>query len=1019
MLDASDLGPFFDNIHVLEFASANDRDTVTSTLWLAIDGEISVGFPGVQSARFVVGAPDITFVTATLVRTAAAFSITLQSFRFALRFGSDAVGGNGSPSELIFEGTIEIGSDLSITAIDGVITGDLGGVLAPGDEIRFAGFHLSKSCFALRWREPNVGRWLSKLSVDFVDQGPVVESDLTLRVVFGHPIQEIRLDCAITGLERTFKLPGFTVSTPDNVQFSLVFGGAGRRLAQLMFGVSFVPQTSLTAASDFAWERDGQREIHGDERRTEPLVQLKLTAQAATSLAVFDLELDQARIPRLFRQLDVPLAPLDFTKPQGLCVPTPLDTHSLTASSWSVELKLNLEQVPFDLPFLKQSVGADSQFLRITPDLRAISIDLPGHSVTVPVTITVLLGALELETRCELALDWEVFAFRILHDDGLKLFADVATIDPGPEHLGLRWRFKGALVPGGTPRYHLFTLATKDSKYALLQAPGAVFEVEYTQLSSEGVGFAITDFAVSPKGISLTADVLDRPVKLNGIDTQFRFTDTRLVIVENQITDFTLKGSGPLPPALVGDATVDIALQLAQRDGKLTLVSGGAQLKGSKLLDCKATRFQFSINAIGLKFVYEGKFHLYFTLTGSAQFKLASGDDREGALALLPNIKIDLVECPLTGDASVLSKHITFLIELPKPISFSFLAAFEMELRGIGFVPQADVFDGDGAMLISGQLKFAQGDGDAADSRVDLHKLYIGLPKPGSIIPRLHFTELPVHLNFGSVFRLNGSVDFVDGALEKGFTGEGSLEIEGLPTFATAFAFLRVRRDEASPWVRAWFVYAEVRKISLQIPVVEIFVREVGLGFGYRYTLASIRAADQANDVSKLLKELTVLSRTQGDLSRRDRWAVDLEDAGQDPRWTVAFRALVSQTSASASPLQYDEGAEKSLPSLFLLDAVVALRSDLTFLMSARGWLFANYYDYVTNYKGIRDKPVVSGFVLLSPRKKRFLAHVASNPGGQFGAHPPMPDLIQRALTSSQFSATLLIEPGLLHTELG
>src|SRR5262249_32622101 len=156
------------------------------------------------------------------------------------------------------------------------------------------------------------------------------------------------------------------------------------------------------------------------------------------------------------------------------------------------------------------------------------------------------------------------------------------------------------------------------------------------------------------------------------------------------------------------------------------------------------------------------------------------------------------------------------------------------------------------------------------------------------------------------------------------------------------------------------FIYAEMRKISVQIPVIEIFLREVGLGFGYRYTLASIKAADEANDVGKLINQLTVLSRTQGDLSRRDRWSVDLEDPGQDPRWTVAFRVLLSQTSAASSPLSYNENDEKNLPSLFLLDAVAALRSDLTFLMAVRGWLFANYYDYVTNYRGLRDKPVVS-----------------------------------------------------------
>ena len=969
MLDAAELGTFLQQIHVLDFSSKVDGDAITSTIWLGLEGEVSIGFQGVQGARFAIGSAGVSFITARLVRDREAFSITLESLRLAIRFGSDAVGGDGRPSELVYEGTIRIGSDLSFTAIRGLITGDLAPVLAPGDSIDIIGFRLSRSGLAVRWREPDINRWLSKLPVDLGDEGVVVESDLALRVVFGHPVQEIRLDWTVGGIARTFKLPGVEVSSPDNAQFTLLLGGAGRRLAQVVFGVTFAPGTVLTASSDFSWERDDDREVHGDEAREDPLLQLALQARVGVSLAVIDLAFDQVRFPRFLRQFEVPLKPLDFTKPEDLDRPTPVGMRSLEPASWDIDFNLNLEQLPFDLPFLKQSgTGDTSQFLRIKPDFRAVQVDVPGHAVLVPVTIVASLGRLDLETRCELTLDWESFAFRVDHDQGLKLFSDVQTLAPGAEHLGLHWRFSGAPVPGVPQRYHLFTLATKDSHYALLQAPGAVFEVEYTQLSSDGVAFEITDFALSPKGVSVTAEVLDRPVTLNGIDTQFRFAGTELVIVENRITDFTLRGTGPLPPALVGDATADIALQMAERNGALTLLAGAAQLKTSKPLTCKGTRFQFAISAIGLKFVYEGKFHLYFTLTGSAQFKLAAGDDLDGALALLPKITIDLVECPLTGDARVLSRHIAFLIELPRPRSFSFLGAFEMELRGIGFVPQSDVFDGDGAMLLTGQLKFAQGAGDAADSRVDVHRLLVGLPKPGSLVPRLHFVDLPVHLNFGSVFRLNGTVDFVDGALEKGFTGEGSLAIEGLPTFAAAFGFLRVRREPTAPWVRAWFIYAEIRKISLQIPIVPIFLREVGLGFGYRYTLASIRAADEANDARKLLAQLTALSRTQGDLSRRDRWAVDLEDAGQDPRWTVAFRALLSQTSAASTPLSYNEASEKVLPSLFVLDAVVALRSDLTFLMAARGWLFTNYYDYVTDYKGLREKPVVSGFMLLSPR---------------------------------------------------
>ncbi|HEU4404397.1 MAG TPA: hypothetical protein VFS43_03810 [Polyangiaceae bacterium] len=880
--------------------------------------------------------------------------------------------------------------------------------------------HVSRESVAIAISESRINYWFGQLAPNLTDSSQPATHEITLRVLIGDPIKELRFDWAVEGAARTLRLPGLQIVTPDNVRLSLLLGAGGRPVSNLALALTFEQGSELTARSNFAWERDDEREIHSGES-DQPLLTLSAKAETRATLVLLDWDLDQGGLPKFFRQLASPLPVFDWSNTDTLAQPTPYDPISLRDADWDVDVIVN----PDALPFLRGGSGAESQVLEIDKGRTSFEVRLDEQIIHVDLGLNVNIGTMRLETGVPLEFNWETFAFKVDHDFGLDVLAKTETLDLGQnsEFLGLHWTFRGAPakdrknnpIPG---RYHFFTLATKGHNYSLVQAPGAVFEVEYTQLSEDGVGFSIEGFALSPKGISLTAEVIDRPSKLNGIDTEFRFADSRLVIVENKIIDFTLKGSGPLPPALVGDATADIALQFAQRDGKLTLVSGGAQLNGLKLIGPSGTRFQFSVQALGLKFVNEGKFHLYFTVTGSAQFVPLPGD-LDGALALLGKIQIDLVECPLAGDVRVLAKHVRFFVELPKPKPFNFLGAFEMELRGVGFVPQAEVFDGDPAMLIAGQLKFAQGAGDAADSRSDLHKLYIGLPKKGSIVPRIHFANLPVNLNFGSAFRLNGVVDFVDGALEKGFTGEGSLAIEGLPTFVAAFAFLRVRRDETSPWVRAWFVYAEVRKVSFQIPVIPIFLREVGLGFGYRYTLASIKVADQANDVGKLLKELRTLSRTQGDLSKRDRWSVDLEDPGQDPRWTVAFRAMLSQTSASTSPLKYDEGAEKNLACLFLLDAVVALRSDLTFLMTARGWLFANYHDYVTDYKGMREKPVVSGFVLLSPRKKRFLAHVASNPGGQFGPHPQMPKLVERALANSQFSATLLIEPGLLHTELG
>jgi hypothetical protein len=888
---------------------------------------------------------------------------------------------------------------------------------------------------AVTWSEPRVNDWLGKLAPGLADDAAPAEHELTVRVLWnGSGVREVRLDWQIEGGSRRLRLPGINVDTPQSVRVSVLLGPGGAAMSRLALALTFTPASgALTASSDFAWERGGDRELQNDTGRPPdagPLFQLTLAPDpgeaGAVTLVLMEMDVTEVALPKFLRQLQAQLGALDYADAEGLGRPTPWTPVSLRGDQWDATFRINADRVPFDLPFLKQEEekpedAAFPQLLKVDrPRLDEIQVRFDEHTVTVPVGITLDLGEMDFSTDVEVGFDWERFALAFSHEGGIEMVSELPAM-PEQTHLGLVWRLKGAPVTAGprAGKFSYFTLVTKDHDYQVVQTPGAAFQIAYTGISDEPITFMVSDFAVTARGISLNAVVTDQPAKLNGIDTRFRFVDTRIEIRENRIADFTLAGSGPLPPALVGDATADLALQFGQRGGGLTLIAGSARLRGSKLLDCRGTRFRFSVDGLGVKFVNDGRYHLYFTVTGSAEFVPGAGDDANGPLALLGKIRIDLVEAPLSGDVKVLAKHVRFLVELPKPKSFSFLGAFEMELRGIGFVPSAQAFGGDPAMMLTGQLKFAQGAGDTPDSRTDLHTLFIGLPKPGTFIPRIHFKDLPVHLNVGAAFRLNGVVEFVDTPQEKGFTGEGVLQIQGMPTIAASFAFLRVRRDESAPWVRAWFIYIEVRQVSFPIPVVQLYLREVGLGFGYRYTLAAIKAADRENDVRKLLASLKTLSRTAGDLSKRDRWAVDLEDPGQDPRWTIVFRALISQTSASPSPLRWNEAAEKEIACTFLFDAVIAFRSDLTFLMAVRAWLNANYYDYVSDYKGLRGKPLLSGFVLLSPRQKRLLANVSSNPDGQLGPHPPLPEFMQKALTGAQFSATLLIEPGLLHYELG
>jgi hypothetical protein len=81
---------------------------------------------------------------------------------------------------------------------------------------------------------------------------------------------------------------------------------------------------------------------------------------------------------------------------------------------------------------------------------------------------------------------------------------------------------------------------------------------------------------------------------------------------------------------------------------------------------------------------------------------------------------------------------------------------------------------------------------------------------------------------------------------------------------------------------------------------IPIYIREVGLGFGYRYTLAMIKKADETDDIKQLIRELDKLAGSQGNLSNVSAWRLDIEEPEEKPRWTIAMRAMLSTASAAA-----------------------------------------------------------------------------------------------------------------------
>ncbi len=161
--------------------------------------------------------------------------------------------------------------------------------------------------------------------------------------------------------------------------------------------------------------------------------------------------------------------------------------------------------------------------------------------------ITAKIGDLELKTTTETSFDLTRMAFDVKADKGLRF----ALKDPyQADHLGLTWQIAGnqksPVKPDDPQIGDAFILVMQHNNYQLRQAPGAEIIVSYTRATSEKqpIRFRVTEFALTPKGINMVACITDDPARLNGLETQFRFTEGVLKITENRIAGFTIAGTG-------------------------------------------------------------------------------------------------------------------------------------------------------------------------------------------------------------------------------------------------------------------------------------------------------------------------------------------------------------------------------------------------------------------------------------------------------------------------------------------
>ncbi|MBY0277807.1 hypothetical protein K2Z84_20930, partial [Candidatus Binatia bacterium] len=675
----------------------------------------------------------------------------------------------------------------------------------------------------------------------------------------------------------------------------------------------------------------------------------------------------------------------------------------------------------------------------LSPVVTVLAVTSDVHELLKPrLVVQLLVHVARLETKVDLKLELDLRTFRANLDADMS---EVQVQSPplAEKALGLLWivKKKGDASPPGQPAsdptpFEMFRLSFEGPESVLALGENAKMEIAYDALSTDGRGvvFDVTEFRVDRSGLNLRTAVSKAPVRLSGIDQPFEFTSGGLEIRSGRLVQAAIAGRGTLPPALVGDASCAVALVFAtDAAGAIELQSATVELdkKGEPII-CHGPRFQLTIDELGLSFVRDNGDHFYFVVTGALQFAPKPGEFESGLLQSFKNVRIDLEKVPLAGDARVLARHISFQVAMNPKKRFPLFNLFTFELRGIGFHPSAPKFDGDPAINVSGQIAFVP-IGDVMQPKIDFHGLWIAPPKPGQALPRLRADGLGVEVAFGGAAKLRGAVVAVDEKMPTlegaeaappdykayGFLGEGQVSIQGFATLSASMGFLEVEKNDApGERKKAFFLFLQQEKVAYEIPtpVWTFYLREVGFGFGYRYTLRSFREADRATSPAQLISALDEASKTQGELSRFSAWEPDPDG----DKLTLALRGAFQMYPAQKT---FDAKREARAENPFFFDIVAALRSDLTFLISTRGWLATNYNDFFEDKDGLRSRPGFRGYLLISVPRSELLARVVADSKGYIGERLALPSEVRTALQSVDWSATLYIRPGLLHFELG
>ncbi|MEW8190152.1 MAG: hypothetical protein AB2766_12690 [Candidatus Thiodiazotropha endolucinida] len=582
--------------------------------------------------------------------------------------------------------------------------------------------------------------------------------------------------------------------------------------------------------------------------------------------------------------------------------------------------------------------------------------------------------------------------------------------------LGLEMRgiFK-ALPDESIETIKLLSLTLEDGRFALGLPEGVELLVHYRELG-DGLVFRAEEFVLGSGGLDMTASLLATKLKLPGLQKPFSLEKARLEIAGGRMKDLVISGSGQCP-AILNDAPVEISVHLANRDGRIQLVDFECELgDGDAPIFSRGIRCRFQITKITIDMDDRGGTRpqaWFFRISGSLTF-VPEGEEFKGKLLEAFNrIELTFANAPL-GDEFF--EHVELIASLTKPEKFPVLNLFEMEVRSIGFHPRFSPF-GTPAIIIGGQVAFAE-IGDVPAVQVDFHKLYLGFPKPGEILPQMEAKGLRVEIAT-SGFKIAGRVEHRDDDLVDGFLGEGSILIPGMPELSAAFGFAKLRSVAADTWKHGWFIAIEAGRISYPIGPLPLYLRQIGLGFGYRFTSVLITKFESEDRLGPLIQLMLAEINKHQSLARIESWAPDAERDGGRARWSIGLEGVFSLASGNSTPMKYEPEMEKKLRTL-VAQMLVFVQSDFTFMAAAKIWYPISPHDFFINKSRMRNHPLALGFMAYSAPKNRLLIHAVKGKDPYLGpSNDPVPDVVKKILGDSHFEATLLSEPSLVHAELG